>query len=79
MQKKDTTKRAPAKKRPAQDDAAELARHISAILNNPATPVGIYNGLADAVNDLDAPRGYYNSVEYLTAHLAVHIRTGGEE
>ncbi len=69
--KKQTTK---AKITGQQDAAAEIAGHISAILNDPATQVGIYPGLADVVNDLDAPQGYYNSVQYLTAQLAVHIR-----
>jgi SLT domain-containing protein len=62
--KKQTTKR---------DDATELARHISAILNHPATPVDFYNDLADAVNDLDVPQGHYDTVEYIAARLASTI------
>ena len=76
--KKRTTKRAPAPKHPAQDPTAlTLARHISAILNNPATPVCIYNALADAVCELDAPKGYWDSVQYMTALLAYNLRNGG--
>ncbi len=61
------------------DSAVEIAAHISAILNHPATPVDIYNALADAVNDLDVPQGYYNTGEYIAARLANTIRTKGEE
>ncbi len=62
---KQTTKR---------DDATELARHISAILNHPATPAGVYNALADAVCGLDAPKGYYSSVEYVEKCLKVNAK-----
>ncbi|MDQ3253210.1 MAG: hypothetical protein M3R15_04775 [Acidobacteriota bacterium] len=79
MQKKDTTKGGHASARPPTDSAAELARHISAILNHPATPVCIYNALAEAVCELSAPPGCFNSVEYLAAHLANNIRKGSEE
>ncbi len=68
--KKQTTKR---------DAAVEIAKHISAILNHPATPVNVYNALADAIGDLYVPEGYHHTVEYLTVHLAQHIRTKGEE
>ena len=57
-----------------QDSAAELARHISAVLNNPATPVNIYNALADAVHDLDAPRGYFDSAGYIETCLRVNAK-----
>ena len=59
-----------------RDDAAEIAGHISAILNNPATPVDIYNALADAVCDLDMPKGYWNTVEYMMPLIAKNIRKG---
>jgi hypothetical protein len=65
--KKQTTKR---------DDATELARHISAILNHPASPDDIYNALGDAVHDLDVPQGFYNSVEHIAMRLAYNIRKG---
>ncbi len=68
-----TTKRT-AKQAGKLDDAAELARHISAILNNPATPVCIYNDLADALCSLDAPKGYWDSVEHITPIIANNIR-----
>ncbi len=68
--KKQTTKR---------DDAVEIAKHISALLNHPATPVDLYNALADAVQDLYVPQSYYNSVEFITLRLANTIRTKGEE
>ena len=76
---KNNTKRAPAPKQGADESVAELARHISAILNHPATPVCIYNALAEAVCELSAPPGCFNSVEYLAAHLANNIRKGSEE
>ncbi len=71
-------KGAPGRERPSNDAAAEIAAHISAILNNAATPVFVYNALADAVCELYAPEGYYNSVEYLTPHLAYNIGQGRE-
>ncbi len=61
-----------------QDAAAELAKHISAILNHPDTPVCLYNALGDAVNDLYVPQGYYNTVEHIAARLANTIRKGDE-
>ena len=63
--KKRTTKR---------DDAAELAGHVSAILNSPATPHCIYNALADAVCELDAPKGYWDSIEYIMPLIANNVR-----
>ncbi len=73
-----TTKRKPAAKRASNDSAAEIARHISAILNHPETPVCIYDALRVAMNDLGEPKGYYTSVEYIAAHLAANIEKGGE-
>jgi hypothetical protein len=67
--KKQTTKR---------DDAADLARHISAILNNPATPVCIYNDLADTLCSLDAPKGYWDSVEHIRPIIANNMRKGAK-
>ncbi len=67
------------KRKPARDDAAEIARHIAAILNHPATPVHIYNGLADSVCDLDAPKGYWDSAAHITPLIAnnLRLRKGG--
>ncbi len=67
--KKQTTKR---------DAAAELARHISAILNHPATPVDIYNDLADSICSLSAPKSYWDSVEHIRPIIANNIRKGGK-
>jgi len=61
------------------DSAAEIAKHISAIFNHSGTPVNVYNALADGVQDLYAPEGYHHSVEYLTVHLANHVRKGNEK
>ncbi len=58
------------------DPAVEIAVHISALLNHPATPVDIYNALGDAVHDLDVPQGFYNSVEHIAMRLAYNIRKG---
>jgi hypothetical protein len=68
--KKQTTRR---------DDAAEIAGHISAILNNPATPVNVYNALVDAVHDLDAPRGFFDSAAYIEMCLRVNARASSEK
>ncbi len=62
-----------------RDDAAEIAGHISAILNKPATPVHIYNDLADALCNLDAPKGYWHSVEHIAPLIANNVRKGSEE
>jgi len=61
------------------DSAAEIAEHISAIFNHPATPVDLYNALADAVQDLHVPQSYYNSVEFITLRLVNNIRQGNEK
>ncbi len=42
-----------------------LAAHISAVLTHPDTPVAMYNALADVLNDLDKPRSYFDSAEYI--------------
>jgi hypothetical protein len=42
-----------------------LAAHISAVLTHPDTPAAMYNAIADAVNDLDKPRGYFDSAAYI--------------
>ncbi len=68
------TKKRTAKQATRRADAADLARHISAILNNPATPHCIYNALADAVHDLDAPKGYWDSIEYIMPLIANNVR-----
>ena len=60
------------------DSAVEIARHISAILKHPDTPVCLYTALGDAVNDLYVPQGYYNTVEHIAARLANTIREGKE-
>ncbi len=73
------TKKRTAKQATRRDDAAEIARHISAILNNPATPVCIYNDLADTLCSLDAPKGYWDSVEHITPIIANNVRKGSEE
>ena len=58
-----------------RDDAADLARHIAAVLNNPATPVNVYNALVDAVHDLDAPRGYFDSAAYIESCLRANVKS----
>ena len=55
----------PHNRRVSPDPAAELAEHISAILKHPDTPTRIYNALADEVSSLDAPKGYFDSAEYI--------------
>jgi hypothetical protein len=42
-----------------------LAAHISAVLTHPDTPAAMYNAIADAINDLDKPRGYFDSAAYI--------------
>ena len=69
-----TTKKRTTTQAVNRDMAAEIARHISAVLNNPATPVCIYNALADAVNGLDAPRGYFDSAGYVETCLRVNAK-----
>jgi len=58
------------------DTAAEIAGHIAAILNHPAMPVCVYNALADAVCELDAPMGFWDSAEYITLALHDNVRRG---
>jgi hypothetical protein len=72
--KKQTTK---AKITVQQDSAAEIAGHISAILDHPATPVCVYNSLADAVCELDAPTSFWDSAEYITLALHNNLRREG--
>ncbi len=60
-----------------QHAAAEIAAHISAILNHPATPVCVYNALADAVCELDAPTSFWDSAEYITLALHNNVRREG--
>ena len=71
MQKKDNI---PARtlEHTEQGNIEALAAHISAVLNHPATPADIYNALADAVNGLDAPRGFFSSAEYIESCLRVN-------
>jgi hypothetical protein len=71
------TQKAKAKLTGQQDAAAEIAGHISAILNNPATPVCVYNALADALCELDAPKGFWHSEKYITLILSNNVRKGG--
>jgi hypothetical protein len=73
--KKQTTKAKTTGQR--QDSAAEIAAHISAILNHPATPVCVYNSLADAVCELDAPTSFWDSAEYITLALHNNVRREG--
>ena len=60
-----------------QDSAAEIAAHISAILNHPDVPHVVYNALADAVCELDAPTSFWDSAEYITLALHNNVRKGG--
>ena len=55
--KKQTTKAKTTGQR--QDSAAEIAGHISAILNHPATPVCVYNALAVALTDMSSDIDYH--------------------
>ena len=73
------TKKRTAKQATTRDDAADLARHIAAVLNNPATPVNVYNALVDAVHDLDAPRGFFDSAAYIETCLRVNARASSEK
>ncbi len=77
MAKNASRKGAPGRERPSNDAAAEIAAHISAILNHPATPVCVYNALADAVCELDAPTSFWDSAEYITLALNNNVRKGG--
>ncbi len=54
--KKQTTK---AKITGQQDAAAEIAGHISAILNNPATPACLYNALAVELTSMSSDIDYH--------------------
>jgi hypothetical protein len=68
--RKSTTAPATASKK---DAASELAFHISAILNHPDTPRGIYNALADEVSALEAPARFYDSREHIEIRLRAHM------
>jgi hypothetical protein len=51
-----------------------LAAHISAVLTHPDTPAVMYNALADAVNSLNAPRGHFDSAEYIELCLRANTK-----
>ncbi len=52
-----------------------LAAHISAVLTHPDTPAVMYNALADAVNDLDKPRGHFDSAAYIELCLRANANS----
>ena len=52
-----------------EDSASVIAAHVAAILAHPDTPACIYNALADAVCDLDAPARFFDSAEYIALCL----------
>jgi hypothetical protein len=62
MQKKDTAKPKPTK----ANLRAKLARDLAAVLANPATPVTLYNAIADCLCDFETRRDF---------HTAAHIET----
>ena len=66
MRKKDTTGTA---------DFAALAAHISAVRTHPDTPARVYNALADAVSDMDAPRDFFNGAEYIEMCLRENAKS----
>lgn len=67
-----------AQRRASRPEAArEIAEHIAAILNHPDTPAQLYNTLADAVSSLDAPKGYFDSAEYIETCLRAHFGQEG--
>ena len=49
--------------------AATIAGHVAAILAHLDTPACVYNALVDAVSDLDAPHGFFDSQEYVEVCL----------
>ena len=52
-----------------------LAAHISAVLNYPDTPARVYNALADAVSDMDAPPAFFNGTEYIEMCLRENTKS----
>jgi hypothetical protein len=52
-----------------------LAAHISAVLTHPDTPAVMYNALADVLNDLDKPRGHFDSAEYIELCLRANANS----
>jgi hypothetical protein len=52
-----------------------LAAHISAVLTHPDTPVAMYNAIADVVNDLDKPRGHFDSAAYIELCLRANANS----
>lgn len=61
-----------------EDECIDIAKHISAILKNPATPTHIYNGLSDALGSLDLPKEFVDSPEYV-AQILCQEKEGRDE
>lgn len=59
------------------DSARELAELISKVLMHPATPVCIYNALADGISDLYISRKFIDGPVYIEAALRHHFEEGG--
>jgi hypothetical protein len=59
-----------ARSQVAQDAAPTLAAHVAAILAHPDTPACLYNALAEAVCELDAPPRFFDSAAYVEICLA---------
>jgi hypothetical protein len=55
---------------------ASLARHLSGVLNDPQTPDGVYNALADQVTDLCNPyfQATHESAEFIEEALIFNAR-----
>ncbi len=61
----------------APDAAPTLAAHVAAILAHPDTPACLYNALAEAVCELDAPPRFFDSAAYVEICLAGAFAAGG--
>jgi hypothetical protein len=55
----------------------DLAGHIAAVLNDPATPADIFNALAEAVTDLTARDSVTNTAEVIRLALALDAEKKG--
>ncbi len=52
---------------PTPSNRAELARHIAAVLTNPATPVALYNAMIDELNTLSSD--YLSMIQNTPAYI----------
>jgi hypothetical protein len=70
-----TTRKGSTKKRGTvgTDSTGTLAAHVAAILNNPATPVTLYNAIAEELCDMSSEIDY-NTPEMIARSIAAYER-----